>query len=37
VVNEYVLAVLTAQKSKTLGVIEPLNCALFHVCCSSYY
>jgi transposase len=30
VMNEDVLAVFTAQKSKTLGVIEPLDCACFH-------
>jgi hypothetical protein len=30
VVDEYVLAVLTAQKSKTLGIIKPLDCACFH-------
>jgi hypothetical protein len=35
VMDEDVLAVFTAQKSKSLGVVEPLYCALFHVCCSS--
>jgi hypothetical protein len=30
VMNEDVLTVFTAQKSKTLGIIEPLDCALFH-------
>jgi hypothetical protein len=30
VMDEHVLAVLTAQKSKTLGVVKPLNCACFH-------
>ncbi len=35
VMNEDVLTVFTAQKSKTLGIIEPLDCALFHCCCSS--
>ena len=28
--NEDILSVFTAKKSKTLGVIKPLNCALFH-------
>ena len=30
VMDEDVLAVLTAQKSKSLGVIKPLDCACFH-------
>jgi hypothetical protein len=30
VVNEYILTIFAAQKSKTLGVIKPLNCSLFH-------
>jgi hypothetical protein len=30
VMDEDVLAVFAAQKSKSLGVIKPLNCALFH-------
>jgi hypothetical protein len=30
VMNEDVLSVFTAKKSKTLGVIKPLDCALFH-------
>src|SRR5664280_539686 len=30
VMNENVFAIFTAQKSKTLGVIKPLDCALFH-------
>ena len=33
VMDEHVLAVLTAQKSKTLGVIKPLDCACFHCVC----
>jgi hypothetical protein len=37
VMDEDVLAVLTAQKSKSLGVIKPLDCACFHcvlfLCC----
>jgi hypothetical protein len=34
-VNEYVFAVLTADEAVALGVIEPLNCSLFHcVACS---
>jgi hypothetical protein len=28
--NEDILAVFAAQKSKTLGVIKPLDCTLFH-------
>ncbi len=32
VVNEYVTTtVCTADKSKTLSIVEPLNCSLFHV------
>ena len=32
VVNEYITTtVCTADKSKTLSVVKPLNCALFHV------
>jgi hypothetical protein len=30
VMDEYVLAVVTAEKSKTLSVVKPLDCALFH-------
>jgi len=30
VMNEDVLAVFAAQKSKTLGVVKPLDCACFH-------
>ena len=30
VMNENVLTALTADESKTLGVVEPLNDALFH-------
>ena len=30
VMDENVLAVFTADESKTLGVVEPLNCACFH-------
>ena len=30
VMDEDVLAVFTAQKSKSLGVIKPLDCACFH-------
>jgi transposase len=30
VMNEDVLSVFTAKKSKTLGIIKPLDCALFH-------
>lgn len=31
VVNEYITTtVCTADKTKTLSVVEPLNCALFH-------
>src|ERR1035438_9627621 len=28
--DEYVLAVFASQKSKTLGVVKPLDCACFH-------
>jgi aldehyde:ferredoxin oxidoreductase len=28
--NEIIFAVFAAQKSKTLGVIKPLDCSLFH-------
>jgi hypothetical protein len=31
VVYEYILAVLTADKAKPLGIVEPLYCSLFHV------
>src|SRR5437763_3525293 len=31
VVNEHILAVLTADKAKPLGIVKPLNCSLFHV------
>src|SRR5207248_4861131 len=30
VVDEYVLTVLAADKTETLGVVEPLHCSLFH-------
>jgi hypothetical protein len=30
-VNKHVLTVLSADEPKTLGVVEPLNCSLFHV------
>src|ERR1700676_2710726 len=30
VMDEYVLAVVAAKKTETLGVVEPLDCALFH-------
>jgi len=30
VMDEYVLAVVSAKKSEALGVVEPLDCALFH-------
>jgi hypothetical protein len=30
VVDEYVLTVLAADKTETLGVVEPLYCSLFH-------
>jgi hypothetical protein len=30
VMDEDILAVFAAQKSKTLGVIKPLDCSLFH-------
>jgi hypothetical protein len=30
VMDEDVLAVFAAQKSKSLGVVKPLDCALFH-------
>jgi hypothetical protein len=28
--DEYVLAILTADEAKTLGVVKPLHCSLFH-------
>ena len=31
VVNEHVLAVLTADKAKPLGIVKPFYCSLFHV------
>jgi hypothetical protein len=30
VMDEYVLTVLAADKTETLGVVEPLHCSLFH-------
>jgi hypothetical protein len=30
VVNENVISALTADESKTLSIVEPLNCSLFH-------
>jgi hypothetical protein len=30
-VYEYILAVLTADKAKPLGIVKPLYCSLFHV------
>jgi hypothetical protein len=29
-VNKHVLAVLTADEAKTLGIVKPLYCSLFH-------
>jgi len=37
VVNEHIFAVLTADKTVTLGVIEPLNCSLFHCVARSFF
>ena len=31
VMDEDVLAVFAAQKSKTLGVVKPFDCSLFHI------
>jgi hypothetical protein len=31
VVNKHVLAVLTADEAKPLGIVKPLHCSLFHV------
>jgi hypothetical protein len=31
-VDENVLTALTADETKTLSVVEPLNCTLFHLC-----
>jgi hypothetical protein len=31
VMNKYVLTVLTADEAKTLRIVEPLHCSLFHV------
>jgi hypothetical protein len=36
VVDENVLTILAADKTKTLGVVEPLNCSLFHFLCCSF-
>jgi hypothetical protein len=30
-VNKHVLAVLTADEAKPLGIVKPLHCSLFHV------
>jgi hypothetical protein len=30
-VDEYILAVLTADKAKPLGIVKPFYCSLFHV------
>jgi hypothetical protein len=30
VVNEHVLAVLTADEAKPLGIVKPFYCSLFH-------
>src|SRR6478672_4362678 len=35
-VDENVLAILAADKSKTLSVVEPLYCSLFHVTVCSF-
>jgi hypothetical protein len=29
--HEHVFTVLTADEAKSLGVVEPLHCSLFHV------
>jgi hypothetical protein len=31
VMYEYILAVLTADEAKPLGIVKPLHCSLFHV------
>jgi hypothetical protein len=36
-VDENVLAILAADKSKTLSVVEPLYCSLFHVTVCSFF
>src|SRR5205814_6012112 len=33
VVHEHVLAILPADETVSLGVVEPLHCSLFHKCC----
>jgi len=35
-VNEYVLTTLAAQKTKTLSIVKPLDCSLFHFAFSFY-
>jgi hypothetical protein len=30
-VNKHILAVLTADEAKPLGIVKPLHCSLFHV------
>ncbi len=35
VMDEYVVAILTADESEALGIVKPLHCSLFHcVVCS---
>jgi hypothetical protein len=29
-VNKHILAVLTADEAKPLGIVKPLHCSLFH-------
>jgi hypothetical protein len=37
VMDEYVLAILAADKTETLDVVEPLNCTLFHFCVALFF
>ena len=32
--NEYIFAILPADKAVALGVVKPLNCSLLHTCCT---
>src|SRR4051794_16910772 len=34
--NEYVFAILTADKAKSLCIVKPLHCSLFHFVCTCF-
>jgi hypothetical protein len=36
VVDEYVLAAVTAQKAEALCIVKPFHCSLFHLTYSFY-